>query len=121
MANPEERFRFNGKFFFGQTSEMGQILLETVLLLKISNLQLNYKLFWCFDAFSMEIDKNLLFKLLKVTISERSYELPRKLYFLNKLVKRQILRKGFGLMKMILFAQTSERDKYYRKQFCSSK
>ena len=30
------------------------------------------KLFWYFDAFSPEIDKKILFAVLKVTISERS-------------------------------------------------
>ena len=38
--NPEERFKFDGNNFFGQTSETGQYY-KTVLLLKISHIQLN--------------------------------------------------------------------------------
>ncbi len=39
--NPEQRFRFKVNDFFGQASEMGQILSKTILLHKLSNIQLN--------------------------------------------------------------------------------
>ncbi len=40
-ANPEQRFRFEVNDFFGQTSEMGQILSKIILHLKLSHIQLN--------------------------------------------------------------------------------
>ncbi len=40
-ANPEQRFRFKVNDFFGQTSEMEQILSNTVLLHKLSHMHLN--------------------------------------------------------------------------------
>ncbi len=48
------------KPFFGQTSEMGQILTKTVLFLKMSYFKKKKKDFCCFEAFSLKIDKKLL-------------------------------------------------------------
>ncbi len=40
-ANPDQRFRYKVNDYFGQTSEIGQILSKTVLLHKLSHMQLN--------------------------------------------------------------------------------
>ena len=53
--------------------------------------------------------------LFKMTISERSKELIRKLLFINKFEMWQIMRKGFDLIETTFFGQTIETGQIYRK------
>ena len=78
--------------FFDQTSKRGPILTKTVFLLKTCHIQLNHNflLFWSIFG---EIHWKLLFLFKKVTISERSSEILRKIIFLNKFEKEKIQRK----------------------------
>ena len=50
MANPDERFQFDGKELFGHTCEIEQILTKIDMLLKMSRIQLSFsgvlKHFW---------------------------------------------------------------------------
>ena len=78
--------------FFNQTSEIGQILTKTIILLKMSHTQLNYALLLFWNIFG-EFQGKLLFLVKNVTISERSTEILRKFVFLSKFEKGQIQRK----------------------------
>ena len=79
--NHEEKFRFDGNKFFGQTSERGQILEKMVILLKIRHRQVNY-VFLVFWSFFSGIAWKLLIWINKLTISEKAQKL-RKLSVLN--------------------------------------
>ena len=48
MSNPEESYDLVETYFLGLTSETGQILPKTVMLLKMIHI---LKLFWSFEAF----------------------------------------------------------------------
>ena len=71
---------------------MVEILIKTVFLPKVSHIQLNYDflLFW---SIFVEIHRELLFLVKKVTISEKSTEILRKFVFLNMLEKGKSWRK----------------------------
>ena len=77
---------------FEQTSKRVQILPKTFFLPKVSHIQLNYAflLFW---SILVEIHRELLVLVKKVTISERRTEIHRKLVFLNMCEKRVNLEK----------------------------
>ena len=63
---------------------MGEILIKTFFLPKVSNIQLNYA-FLLFLIIFMEIHRELLFLIQKVTISEKSTKILRSLFFLTSL------------------------------------
>ena len=75
-------------------------------------MHLNYTflLFWSILG---EIHRELLFLVKKVTISETSTEILRKVVFLNNFEKVQILRKIWICLN--LFDQTSERGQILTK------
>ena len=79
-------------YFFDQTSKRGQILTKTVFLPKFSHIQLNYAfLFFC--SILGEIQRELLFLVRKVTITETSTEIFRKFVVLTMFEKGKILGK----------------------------
>ena len=73
------------QFFFLHNSEMGQIIPKTVLLLKMTHIQLNYSLllFW---RFSPEIDKNFSLRFKKI-ISQKEANNYRESYFFSTSLK----------------------------------
>ncbi len=70
---------------------MGEILKKIVFLPKVSHIRLNY-VFLLFCSFFVEIHRELLLLVQKVTISEKSTEILSKFVFLNNFEKGQILR-----------------------------
>ena len=71
---------------------MGQILTKTVFLPKFSHIQLNYA-FLLFCSILGEIQRELLFLVRKVTITETSTEIFRKFVFLTMFEKGKIVSK----------------------------
>ena len=61
VANLEESFWFDGNNFLVPSSEMGQLIQKTILLHKMSHIQLNqaFLVFWSIYA---EIDKKIVSK-----------------------------------------------------------
>ena len=93
-------------YFFDQTSKRGQILTKTVFLPKFSHIQLNHAfLFFC--SILGEIQRELLFLVRKVTITETSTENSESLLFLPCL-KRVKSWVKFGFVKTTFFDQTSK-------------
>ena len=84
---------------------------KNILLLKTSNIQLNYpSLLFC--SILGEVHWKILFLVKKVTISERITEILRKLIFLNKFEKAQILRKILICFKQNFLIKPVKGDKY---------
>ena len=80
-ANPDENLdMFKQLFFF--KCKRGLILTKTVLLHKVSHILLNY-VFQLFSSIFGEIHRELFFLDIKVTISQSSTEILRKLVFLT--------------------------------------
>ena len=80
--NLEENLALIKQIFFKQTSKRGYILTKTVFLFKVCHILLNYAflLFWSFLG---EIHRELFFRNIKVTISEKSAKILRKIVFLT--------------------------------------
>ena len=67
--------------------------------------------FYCFKAFWGEIHRKNFFLEITVTISEKSTEILRKLFFLT-MFETDNLEENLALFKQIFFKQTSKRDIY---------
>ena len=80
--NPEENLALFKQIFFKQTSKRGYILTKTVFLHKVRHILLNYAfvLFWSIFG---EIHRELFFRNIKVTISEKNAKIHRKIVFLT--------------------------------------
>ena len=86
------KFWFFKHIFLDQTSKMGEILTKKKILPKVSHIQQNY-VFLLFWSILGEIHRELLFLVHKVSISERSTGILRKLVFLYMFDMGQILMK----------------------------
>ena len=95
------------------------MLIKTVFLLKVNHIQLNY-VFLLFCRVFGKFDENFSF-IQKVTISERSTEILRKITFLNKFEKEKIQRKICIWFKQQFVFKAVKWDNYQQKQFFSTK
>ena len=93
---------------------------KKVFLLKMSHRQLNYAvlLFWWILG---EIHWKPLFLFKKVTISERSSKILRKITFLNKFEKEKSQRKIWIWCKQLFLFKSVKVDNYEQKLFFSTK
>ena len=91
---------------FDHTSKLGEILIKTVFLSKVSHIQLNYAFLW-FCSILEEIHRELLF-LVKTCLSQRGIlKYSESLFSLTGL-KRRKSRGKFGFVSTNVFEQTSK-------------
>ena len=87
VANPDERFQFDGKELFGHTCEIEQILTKIDMLLKMSRIQLSsaFQVFWSIFAWNWQ----------KLLCCQKSGYLTRKLRITpNDVVFSMITKSG---------------------------